>query len=294
LNPFFMVMIAAIAVLIWAVGSFFFWRIDRKVRSERAAQGVSPALRLADRWIAEAQGRLEGFIEACEAPLSAAQNDLLELRLEASRLPQGVKNLSDVRESLALPLSPRGPGRDLAGIVGTYLEGESFGSDGPSLVKLRTPLGEMPVLEAASAGPTEDLMKALLSKMNQLDAGSAGGFIFFREEAPYLECLGNPEWMEGLRARRVHPLDLRGLTALLSSLRLSKDVETLISVFDEGVKSTKAILGKSERMGEALSSLNARALKVRAVLEGSLPDDLRHGREPPRRQDAKNGQENGA
>jgi len=278
LSPFFIVTVAVVAILLWAVMSFLFWRIDRKAKAERAAEGPAPALKLADRWIAEAQERLQALIESSEAPLSAAQNDLLELRLEASRLPQGVKGLAEVREALRLPLAPRGPGMDLASLVATYLEADAFRKDGPSRVVLSTPLGEMPVLEAGENVTTEGALKSLLPGMNQLD-DSVGGFLYFPREDRYRECLANGEWMGGLQARRFHPLDLKGLTALLAALRLSRDVTTLTGVFEEGVRSTAGILGKSEGMGTALSALSARVLKVRAVLEGSIPDDLKPPKE---------------
>jgi hypothetical protein len=273
MNPFFITAVAAVAVLIWAIGSYFFWRIERGAKAQRAKEGVSPAFLFADRFIAESQAKIQDLIERSEAPLSAAQNDLLELRLEASRLPQGVKSLSEVREALGLPLRPLSPPTGLAGAVGIYLEEGSFRKEGDSLVVLKTPLGEMPILEAGPGGPLADRLKTLLPRMNSPEAES-GGFVYFQKQEDFQGCLGDPGLMEGLRARRMTPLDLKGLTALLSSLRLSRDVEGLVSVFEEGVRSTSALLGKSEGMGAALSTLSARAVKLRAVMDGASPDGL--------------------
>ena len=106
MNPIFLAILAVSVLAIWILGSYFYWRIDRQTKRERAREGVAPALRLADRWMAEAQERIGKFAEGAEQPLSAAQNDLLELRLEAGRLPQGVKNLHEVRGSLSHSLKP--------------------------------------------------------------------------------------------------------------------------------------------------------------------------------------------
>lgn len=278
MNPFFFAGLAVLALFVWVVGSYFYWRIDRQAKRDRAREGVAPALRLADRWMAEAQERMGKFAEGAEQPLSAAQNDLLELRLEAGRLPQGMKNLHEVRESLSRSLSPAFGAKGLAELVALCLPEGAFRSPEPGLLLLRTPLGEMPCLEAEFGGkPLDEAgMRSLLPRLARLEPGeAAGGFLYFRREEDHRACLANPSWMEGLKARRMMPLDPKGLASLLASLRLSGDVDRLLEEFREGVGSTAHLVGRSERMGEALSTLTASSVKLRAMLEGSAPENLR-------------------
>ncbi len=87
--------------MVWTSGSYFFWRISRTNKARFAHRDVQPAYRLAEQWLLESQRKLEDLYKKSEQPLGTAQNELLELRLEAGRLPQGVKGLRSVRESMA-------------------------------------------------------------------------------------------------------------------------------------------------------------------------------------------------
>lgn len=275
MNPYFLIGVVLAALVVWVTGSYFFWRINRKNRSNASGKNVQPVFRLAEQWVAESQKKIEDLVQRSEQPLSAAQNELLELRLEAGRLPQGIKSLKLVRESLNGPLRPAPLGKGLLEIAKLYLDEGDYRAESASLVHLKTSLGEMPCLEAEGEGPlTESSMKNVLSQTGRLEA-AVGGFLYFGNEDRCRACLENQPWMEGLKAKRLMVMDFKGLTALLISLRISKDVERVAGIFEKGVQSTVGLTGQSERMNEALSALSAHSLKVRTVMEGNPPSDLR-------------------
>jgi hypothetical protein len=80
--------------------------------------------------------------------------------------------------------------------------------------------------------------------------------------------------MEGLKAHRLMAVDLPGLTALLVSLRLSKDSERILETFRQGIDSTKAMSGQTDKMSAELSRLTSHALKARTLLEGASPTPI--------------------
>ena len=281
MNPIILIGLALAALVVWTVGAYSFWRIAQKRRGQASVGMVSPALRLADQWIAESQRKIEDLIQKAEQPLSAAQNELLELRLEASRLPQGVKNLRLVRESLA-NLRPVPLQRRAAEIARLYLGEGDFKVGKQGIVFFQTSLGEMPCLEVegGEGALTEAQMKALLPQVNGIlsDAegkAMAGGFLYFGSDRDYQACLANEDWMRGLKSRNVMVMDYRGLTAVLVSLRLVRDAAKVVQVFEKGVQSTTALLGQSDSMGAALSTLSGNSLKTRTVLEGTSPEHLK-------------------
>ena len=283
MDPTFLAGLVLAFLLVWTAGTFFFWRISKKTKAEASSQHFQPVVRLAEQWIADSQKKLEELIQKAEQPLSLAQNELLELRLEAGRLPQGVKNLKLVRESLMSTVSPGALPQNLAEIVRLYLEDEDFGVVDPFLVCLKTSLGEMPCVEIeGEKTPLSDAqMKTLLSQvsrsLNRLGTHLvAGGFLYFKNDQDYQACLGNPDWMAGLKSHRLMAMDFKGLTALLISLRLSKDVEKVFQTFSDGVKSTVGLTGQSDKMSGALSRLGAHSLKSRTILEGTQPSDLKN------------------
>lgn len=282
MSPTFLAGLVLVFLVVWTSGIYFFGRISRKNKAEASSRVFQPVLRLAEQWIADSQKRIEELIQRSEQPLSAAQNELLELRLEASRLPQGVKNLKLVRESLLNPISPSALPQSLVDIVRLYLNEADFGLVDSSLVCLKTSLGEMPCVEIEGHdGPLSEFqMKTLLSQvsltLNRLGPNLvAGGFLYFKNDRDYQACLGNPEWMRGLKTHRLMIMDFKGLTALLISLRLSRDVEKVFLTFEAGVQSTMGLAGQSDKMNEALSRLGANSLKGRAILEGTTPSDLK-------------------
>lgn len=277
MDPLFITGLVLAFLVVWTLGAFFYWRINQATKAGAAHQQHQPALKLAEQWIADSQKKMEVLIQKAEQPLSLAQNELLELRLEASRLPQGVKNLKLVRESLMGPLRPAVHSRTLAEITRLYLEEGEFREVQPSLVCWKTSLGERFCLEIEGTDDSfaEPHMKNLLSLVSQSAPLAEGGFLYFKREKNYLACLANPEWERGLKSRGLILMDLKGLTALLVSLRLAGDVEKVLQTFDEGVASTLGLTGQSEKMNEALSRLGAHSLKSRTALEGTPPMDLR-------------------
>ena len=277
MNPYFLIGLAGAALLIWTIGAYSFYRISRTQKAQITRKDVQPALRLAEQWMAEVQGKMERFVQTAEQPLGTAQNELLELRLEAGRLPQGIKDLRLVREYLGSAFKPAGLKKGLADIAGLYLEAGDFKAEGPSALFLKTPLGDMPCLEMEDGQALSDEgMKAALARLNQLlnrNPGT-GGFLYFPDPAHYQACLQNPQWAEGFKSLRVMVVDFGGLTALLASLRLVKDADQVVRVFQEGVESTRGLVGQSDKMNEALSMLSGHALKIRTVMEGGQPDPL--------------------
>ncbi len=282
MNPTFLIILAAAGLFIWSVGAYSFYRISRSQKAHAPAKDVQPALRLAQQWMAEAQKKMEQFAQTAEQPLGAAQNELLELRLEAGRLPLGVKNLKLVMESLETSFRPAASTKGLAEMAGMYLGPSEFRVEEPTLVYCKTPLGEMPCLEVEGGETLSDQrMKGALARMTQaLNRNPAtGGFLYFPHPAHYEACLRNPAWMEGLKSLRLMVVNGEGLTALMASLRLAKDADHVIATFREGVESTRVLTGQSDKMNEALSRLSGHALKIRTVLEGSAPTLLRDSKE---------------
>src|SRR5580692_2013133 len=142
LNSYFLIGLVLVALVIWTSGSFFFWRISRAHKSNTARKDSQPAYRLAEQWLAESQRKLEELYKKSEQPLGTAQNELLELRLEAGRLPQGVKGLRSVRESLAGAYQPLDMKKSPLELVRFYLDEADYRSGEGFLVFLKTPLGE--------------------------------------------------------------------------------------------------------------------------------------------------------
>jgi len=281
LNFLFWVGAAIVFLAVWSLGVYFFWRIRGKGRLAASSRSVSPALRLADQWLLESQRRVEEFAQKSEEPLGRSQNELLELRLEAGRLPQGAKRLRMVRETLGRPMDPAPLKKTLLELTRLYLVESDFHVVSPSFLIWNTPLGQTPCLEVEEReGPrTETRMRTLLFEADKnLEAAGgtavSGGFLYFANGVHYQECLGHPEWMEGLKARRWMAVDFKGLTALLLALRLARSTEKVLQVFQEGVQATQPLTGQSERMNQALSALGADSLQSQAVLEGNSPERL--------------------
>ena len=279
MSPTFMILLGIVFIGLWGISMFFYSRISRQTKAGASARPVAPVYRLADQWLAESQKKVEDLIQRSEAPLSAAQNELLELRLEASRLPQGVKSLTLVRESLASALKPSTDNHKLVEVARSYLgEGDCReGKDG--VVFFRSPLGEMPCLEVEGGDRplTETQMRALLPQVSRILAEGTGnhvggGFLYFANDRDYQDCSANEAWMTGLKSQNLMVLDLKGLVTLLISLRLSKDVAKVIEAFDRGVESTAAIAGQTDHMAAALTALSADSLKAQTVM-GETPGE---------------------
>jgi hypothetical protein len=284
MNPYVLAVLALAALLIWSLGSYFYWRINKKSPFRESLRESQPALLLADQWLAQAQQKMEDLDRRSEQPLSTAQNELLELRLEAGRLSLGIKDLKMVREALAGPWRPGKPAPGLLETARLYLPQGDYRTGEEGLVYLRTPLGEMPCLEAGGPGGPlgEEGMKralALLSRALGPDS-TAGGLLFFREESQYRQCLAHPPWSEGLKSHRLAAGDFRGLIGILSSLRLIRDAQGVLEVFGEAVERTKPLTGQSDRMGAGLTRLGGHSLKVRTALEGGAPLDMSEPKEP--------------
>lgn len=274
MNLTFLLGLAAAAFALWGVAILTFTRLSRN-NPAKPGTGAQPALRLAEKWLMESQQKIETLVREAEQPLSAAQNELLELRLEAGRLPQGLKNLRLVRDSFESSFRPQWDERPLAEWMALYLEPGTFRSGEKGLQFLKTPLGEMPLLRVGRTGVAlegGEMKEALGVLSRALDGTQASaGFLFLPDPGHYRDCLANQEWMEGLKAHRLMAADLKGLAALLVSLRLSKDSEGVLEVFRQGIDSTKAMAGQTDRMGVELSKLTSSALKARTQLEGAAP-----------------------
>ncbi len=278
MNPYFLIGLTLAGLVVWTSGSYFFWRISKGNRARLAPKDLQPAYRLAEQWLSESQRKLEDLYKKSEQPLGTAQNELLELRLEAGRLPQGVKGLRSVRESLAGAYNPVDHKKNLLELTRLYLDGADFHGGEGSLIFLRTPLGEMPCLEAGKQGNSlaDDDMKLALNLLSRAlsQNPATGGFLYLGDDSQYQACLQKSEWMEGLKSQRLMVMDFRGFTALLLSLRLAKDAEKVLGAFEQGVEATKILLGQSEKMSAELSRLSAHSLKVRSIIEGGIPTEM--------------------
>jgi hypothetical protein len=278
LNPYFLIGLAIAGLVVWTSGSYFFWRISKGNKARLAPKDVQPAYRLAEQWLSESQRKLEDLYKKSEQPLGTAQNELLELRLEAGRLPQGVKGLRSVRESMAGAFKPMDNKKSLLELARLYLDEGDYQLGEGSIIFLKTPLGEMPCLETGKPGsPLGDGdMKAALGLLSRVlsQNPATGGFLYLGEESQYQACLQKAEWIEGLKSQRLMAMDFRGFTALLLSLRLAKDSEKVLGAFEQGVEATRILLGQSEKMSAELSRLSAHSLKVRSIIEGGLPTEM--------------------
>ncbi len=267
------VILSVLFILGWALVSYFFVRISRQTKIDKQTQTVQPAFRLADQWIMESQLKMEELIESSVNPLATAQHELLDLRLEAGRLPQGVKNLRTVRESLSGSIRPAVLNKPLAEIAALYLKAGDFQVEEPGFIYLETHMGPVPVLETPKVEALSDAdMKKWLSRLSAQANAVMGGFLYFSNEKQFKVCEENKDWAEALRGYKMMILDFHGLTALLISLKLYKDTDRLIAVFQEGVQSTLPLVGQADKMGLALTSIGASALSVQTVLDGGMPE----------------------
>ncbi|HXL73221.1 MAG TPA: hypothetical protein VN963_06300 [bacterium] len=256
----------------WAIVSYSFVRISRQTKAQKKNHIVQPAFRLADQWIMESQRKIEELSEKAEQPLSTAQHELLDLRLEAGRLPQGVKNLRTVRESLAGNIKPLVLNKTLAEIAGLYLPVEDYQVQEADFVYFKTHVGSMPILEVSKAEPLSDSgMKKWLGRLSTQANPVMGGFLYFADSRQFEVCQQNREWMEALRSYKIMSLDFQGLTALLVSFKIYQDTDRLIRTFQAGIESTVPLVGQADKMGLALTSLGASALNVQMILEGGAP-----------------------
>lgn len=256
----------------WAIVSYAFVRISRQTKIDKQAHVVQPALRLADQWIMESQKKIEQLIESAEDPLGTAQHELLDLRLEAGRLPQGVKNLRTVRESLAGNIKPLALNKTLNEIAGLYLLAEDFQTLETDFVYFKTHVGLVPILEVLKTEPlTDSGMKKSLGRLSAQANSVMGGFLYFADSRQFAVFQENKEWMEALRGHKIMGVDFQGLTALLVSFKLYQDTDRLIKTFQTGIESTVPLVGQSDKMGLALTSLGASALNVQMILEGGAP-----------------------
>jgi hypothetical protein len=272
--------LSAIFIAGWAVVSYSFVQISRQTKSQKQNQNVQPAFRLADQWIMESQRKIEELSEKAEQPLSTAQHELLDLRLEAGRLPQGVKNLRTVRESLAGNIRPLALNKTLAEIAGFYLLAEDYQIQEPDFIYFKTHVGSVPILEAPKAEALSDSgMKKWLGRLSSQANPVMGGFLYFANSPQFTACQENKEWMEALRSYKIMSLDFQGLTALLVSFKLYQDTDRLIKTFQAGIESTVPLVGQSDKMGLALTSLGASALNVQMILEGGMPGPSKTGSE---------------
>ncbi len=278
MNPYFLIGLTLAGLVVWTSGSYFYWRITKANKARSAPKDVQPAYRLAEQWLSESQRKLEDLYKKSEQPLGTAQNELLELRLEAGRLPQGVKGIRSVRESMASDYRPLDNKKELLELTRLYLDESDYRIGENTLVFLKTPLGEMPCLEAGKSGnPLGDAdMKTALGFLSRALSQNpvTGGFLYLREESQYQACLHKSEWMEGLKSQRLMAMDFKGFTALLLALRLAKDAERVQGAFEEGVEATRILLGQSEKMSAELSRLSSHSLKVRSIMEGGLPSEM--------------------
>jgi len=272
--------LSALFVMGWAVVSYSFVRISRQTKKEKQTHTVQPVFRLADQWIMESQRKIEKLSEKAEHPLGTAQHELLDLRLEAGRLPQGVKNLRTVRESLTGNIRPLALNKTLAEIAGLYLLTEDYQAPEAGFVYFQTHMGPVPILEAPSEEPLSDSgMKKWIGRLSDQANPVMGGFLYFADSEKFEVCQRNKEWMEALRGYKILSLDFQGLTALLVSFKLYQDTDRLIKTFQAGIESTVPLVGQADKMGLALTSLGASALKVQMILDGAVPSPSRTGSE---------------
>ncbi len=269
------VIVGGILLVLWVLGGVFSVMASKKARQEKSIEVPRPEFRLADQWLQSSQTKLEAFIEKIESPLGTAQHELLDLRLEAGRLPQGVKNLREVRENLALGIKPLARSMTLQERAALYLSPEHFQSVTDKMLVFKTPLGDLPCREALVEGEllNDETIKAVYRKLLEgpIPENGTGCLAYFPKESQLKEFQAHGDWVSAFKEHRLIPLDLKGLTALLIALRLHHDVENTLRIFEAGVESTQALVGQADKMAEALGKISADSLKSRVVMEGGVP-----------------------
>jgi hypothetical protein len=257
---------------------YFLWRIQKSNKGNAKGKEPNPALRLSDQWISDAQKNLEDLVKRSEIPLGTAQNELLELRLEAGRLPTGVKSLQLIRETLSGPFQTRPLEKRLLEIAGIYLENNFYRIGDLTRITLITTHGDIACLEVQGKEDslTEKEMKDALGAINQsmIENRSSVGVLYFSQEKAYQDFLLNEMWVTGLKAQKLLAVDLKGLTAILVSLRFYQDSDKVIQVFEQGIKAAQALTGQSDKMNQALSRLNSHTVRILKSLDGNMPEDL--------------------
>ncbi len=270
--------IAMILVGLWILGGAFSLASTQKARKEKAALIPRPELRMAEQWLRSSQADLENLMERMDAPLGSAQHELLELRLEAGRVPEGVKSINTVREQLAGGLKDSNQPCHLRERVEFYLKQGEFLALSDEWMVLKTPQGEIPCFQAFSAGDrlSEDSIRTSCQTISSKISSEKNEFylVFFPEESQMKRCLASPEWSRAFQDQQTIPLDLKGLTALLISLRLHFDVINIMGTFEEGVRSTQALVGQADRMSAIMGKLNADTVRARILLDGGSSSPL--------------------
>jgi len=202
------IVLSVLFILGWAIVSYSFVRISRQTKIQKQTQTIQPAFRLADQWIMEAQLKIEDLIENSENPLGTAQHELLDLRLEAGRLPQGVKNLRTVRESLAGTIRPMFLNKPLAEIASLYLKADDYQIEEPGFIDLKTHMGTVPVLETPKVESLSDgEVKKWLNRLSAQANAVMGGFLYFSNDSQFKACQDNfiPGITLGLKREKAVP-----------------------------------------------------------------------------------------
>ncbi len=269
--------IALALIILWVLGGAFSLGASRKARRNNPLPPLRPEFRLADQWLQESQSKLEALIEKIESPLGTAQHELLDLRLEAGRLPQGVKSLKDVRENLAAGIRPAPFQGNLKDKAALYLASEQFQALSEDNLSLKTPMGPLACRQALPEGEplTDESMKGVLRLALELSTGEIpGGFVYFAAETQARDFQLRTEWVEAFKKQGVMVLDPKGLTALLIALRMHHDAQKVHQVFEAGVQTTQALVGQADQMAASLGKMNADSLHSRIVMEGGIPTSL--------------------
>jgi uncharacterized protein YneF (UPF0154 family) len=264
-------------VFLWVLGGFFSMQASRKAREKNPPLPPRPEFRLADQWLKESQTKLEALIEKMESPLGTAQHELLDLRLEAGRLPQGVKSIRDVRENLATGIRPIPFHGSLRERAAQFLLWENYDVLSEDCLTLKTPMGPLSCRQALRETElvTEETMKGVMKLVLEVPVeGISNGFVYFAGEPQAREFQSHPEWAEAFKKQGVIALDPKGLTALLVALKMHQDAQKLIQVFEAGVQTTQALVGQADQMAAALGKMNADSLRSRMVMEGGIPRSL--------------------
>ncbi len=265
-------------LLMSAIGAYFSLHAGREKKGSSGTRRSQNGFQQADQWLLESQSKIEELILKMDGLLTTAQHELLDLRLEAGRLPQGLKNLKLTRENMNTRFQPRRLGKNLLETIKFFLREGDFRVGNNSIVFLVTPGGELPCLEIplASSELPGDQMRIRLEQVagafgKGIDQEGPRGILYIGDDNYFLNCIKDTEWMEEIRRRNFQSVDYNGLIALLLSLRLNSDVTRLIRIFQQGIESTTGLVGQADKMGRVLASVSSDSLKIRTLLDGGEP-----------------------
>jgi hypothetical protein len=274
MNLWFLSSFLGVAFIGWLVVSYFFFRIERQdvwVKKQKTKMS-QPAFRLSLQWLQESQVKMEQFLESHETKLSSIQGELLEIRLEIGRFAAGAKSLKQMQDWIKEHPVDFAPEQTLHAMVTQYIATSDFEIRDAQSVFLKTALGNLLCYEMKLSSQLEwDIKQSLISlqqaRLLQPSTGIDGGILYVSKSEPFNQLVADLEQMQYLREQKILLVNASGMKTILLSLKISKQVDRLLTTGLEVVEKAQAILGQSDRLEKMLAELGSELLQVQAWLK---------------------------